>query len=60
MPDWAQTITVINPLKYFIDVMRAVYLKGSGIGQLQAQGLALGVFAVVFNLWAVGSYRKRG
>ncbi|MDR3235878.1 MAG: ABC transporter permease [Prevotellaceae bacterium] len=60
MPDWAQAITVINPLKYFIDVMRAVYLKGSNILQLHAQAMALCCFAVFFNLWAVLSYRKRG
>lgn len=58
MPDWAQTVTVFNPLKYFIQVMRLVYLKGSGIGELLPQFTALALFAVVFNGWAIMSYRK--
>ncbi len=58
MPRWAQVIAAINPLKYFIEVMRLVYLKGSGFGQLITQLFALCGFAVVFNAWAVASYRK--
>jgi ABC-2 type transport system permease protein len=58
MPKWAQTITVFNPLKYFMEVMRAVYLKGSSMKELLPQFFALCGFAVVFNAWAVVSYRK--
>jgi ABC-2 type transport system permease protein len=60
MPAWAQAIAAVNPLKYFIEIMRMVYLKGSGIGQLGWQLAALAGFAVVFNSWAVASYRKNG
>jgi ABC-2 type transport system permease protein len=58
MPLWAQAIAAVNPLKYFMEVMRMVYLKGSGLGQLLPQLGALAGFAVVFNVWAVASYRK--
>jgi ABC-2 type transport system permease protein len=58
MPEWAQTIIVINPLKYFIEMMRMVYLKGSNIADMAFQMMALAGFAVFFNLWAVFSYRK--
>jgi ABC-2 type transport system permease protein len=58
MPPWAQAVAAVNPLKYFIEVMRLVYLKGSGLGQLLPQLLALCGFAAAFNLWAVASYRK--
>jgi len=58
MPDWAQAITVFNPLKYFMQVMRAVYLKGSGIAELLPQLGALLGFALGLNAWAVWSYRK--
>lgn len=58
MPAWARAIAALNPLKYFTEVMRSVYLKGSGIGQLLPQLAALGAFAVAFNAWAVASYRK--
>lgn len=59
MPQWAQNITIFNPLKYFIQVMRLVYLKGSGIMELTTQVIALATFAIVFNSWAVISYRKK-
>lgn len=58
MPGWAQAITVVNPLKYFILVMRQVYLKGSSAGDLLPTIGALVVFAVVANVWAVVSYKK--
>ncbi|MDR2682539.1 MAG: ABC transporter permease [Dysgonamonadaceae bacterium] len=58
MPEWAQVIAAINPLKYFMQVMRAVYLKGSGVAELLPQLGALGGFALFFNTWAVISYRK--
>jgi ABC-2 type transport system permease protein len=58
MPDWAQTFTLINPLRYFIEIMRMVYLKGSHIGHLMNQLTALLIFAVILNTWAILSYRK--
>jgi len=58
MPAWAQKITMVNPLRYFIETMRMVYLKGSTFADLRFQFIALTVFAVFFNLWAVISYRK--
>jgi len=58
MPQWAQDITIFNPLKYFMQVMRMVYLKGSGIAELTTQMMALLGFALFFNTWAVLNYRK--
>lgn len=59
MPDWAQWIAVFNPLKYFVAVMRAVFLKGSVMADLTTQLYALSAFAIVLNGWAVLSYQKR-
>lgn len=58
MPDWAQAITIFNPLKYMIIVLRTVYLKGGGFPDLLPQLGALTGFALFFNTWAVISYRK--
>ena len=58
MPGWAQKITLFNPLRYFIQIMRMIYLKGSGFADLLTQFSALAVFTVTINLWAVLSYRK--
>jgi ABC-2 type transport system permease protein len=60
MPDWAQAISRLSPLRYFIEVMRLVYLKGSGLGDLLPRLAALLAFAVLFNGWAILSYRKKG
>jgi ABC-2 type transport system permease protein len=58
MPHWAQVISDFNPLRYFIEIMRMVYLKGSDITNLFHQLTILSIFAVVFNGWAIISYRK--
>ena len=58
MPQWAQAITVINPLKYFMQIMRQIYLKGSDLVNLLPQLGALCVFVVVSNVWAMVSYKK--
>jgi ABC-2 type transport system permease protein len=58
MPQWAQIISHFSPLKYMIQVLRLVYLKGSGFTELLTQFFALSAFAIFFNGWAVISYRK--
>ena len=60
MPIWAQRISDFSPLKYIIQVLRMVYLKGSGISDLTRPLLALVSFAVFFYSWAIISYRKTG
>ncbi|MEG1634672.1 MAG: ABC transporter permease [Rikenellaceae bacterium] len=60
MPMWAQDVTLYNPLRYFIRIMRGVYLKGSTLSDIWRELLALGAFAITLNSIAVVSYRKRG
>ena len=60
MPRWAQALTYVNPLRYFVEVMRTVYLRGGGVADLLPQLGMLLFFAAGFNLWAVKSYRKSG
>ena len=59
MPEWAKWIAAFNPLKHFMIVMRAIYLKGSNPLQLINQLIALIGFALFFNIWAVLSYHKK-
>jgi len=59
MPRWAQLVTKINPVSYFIEVIRMVILKGSSLGDIKNHLLTMLGFAVVLNGWAVLSYRKR-
>lgn len=58
MPAWAQLITYVNPLRYFIEVLRALYLKGSGFADLQMQFFAMLAYAILSWIWAIGSYKK--
>lgn len=60
MPDWAICITTINPMKYFIDGMRTVFIKGGTFGNILPQTTALAVFAAVANTLAIYSYKKNG
>ena len=60
MPEWAQWITKLNPVSYFIEVMRMVVLKGSGLRRYYAPSAdRCWVLRLVLNSWAVISYRKR-
>ena len=58
MPQWAQIVAYSNPLSYFMEIMRMIYLKGSSYSGISAPLLSLLGFAVGFNLWAVLSYSK--
>lgn len=59
MPVWAQWVTRFNPVTYFIEVMRLVVLKGSGLAEIGRYMFIMLVFALVLNAWAILSYRKR-
>lgn len=59
MPEWAQFITKLNPLTYFIKIMRAVYLRGATLADIAPLLGYISIFVVIFNLWAILSYRKR-
>ena len=59
MPQWAQNITLFNPVRYFVETMRMVYLKGSTFSDLSGHFIIVCLFAVLFNVLAVVSYRKK-
>lgn len=59
MPKWSQMITKINPPSYLIRVVRAIYLKGSTFKDLLPDFMAMVVFAIVFNAFAILNYSKR-
>ena len=58
MPKWAQIVTEFNPIKYFVEVVRLVLLKGSGLMDILPQLLKTLAYAVVMNFLAVWSYKK--
>jgi ABC-2 type transport system permease protein len=58
MPDWAIRVNTINPLAYFIRVIRMILLKGSGFSDITREFYALGAYAVVMLVLATWRYRK--
>ena len=60
MPHWAYLTTYVNPMHYFIDAVRTVFVRGGDFSGISHQVLVLAIFAVVMNTWAVLSYRKTG
>lgn len=59
MPQWAQWLTVAFPPRWFVGIMRAVYLKGTTLAELAPDFLALAVVATFFCIVAIVTYRKQ-
>ena len=59
MPNWAQWLTQVNPVKHFIGIMRAVMLKGAGLSDIAQPLLVLAGFGAVVLSLAVKQYAKR-
>ena len=60
MPQWAQNMTIPNPIAHLVTVMRKVLLKGSGWHDIKEHFYIMCILAVVVNALAVMAYRKRG
>jgi ABC-2 type transport system permease protein len=59
MPQVVQYITYINPLRYFMTIMRGIIMKGASVDTLYPEIIAMVIFgAVIFSLsWM--RYSKR-
>ena len=58
MPDWAYVTTYINPMHYFADAIRTVFVRGGNFQSIAHQVFALFCIASVMAIWAVQSYKK--
>ena len=58
MPDWAYLTTYVNPMHYFVDAIRTVFVRGGGFQTIAHQVLTLAVISSVMAIWAVKSYKK--
>jgi ABC-2 type transport system permease protein len=59
MPHWVQTLTYANPLRYFIVVIRGVFLEGRGFDLVLGQFLPMAVIGLVAMTLAGGLFRRR-
>jgi ABC-2 type transport system permease protein len=58
MPTLAYLTTYINPMHYFIDAMRTVFIRGGTFANVAHQVLALLSIGLFMAAWAVQSYKK--
>ncbi|MCL2291345.1 MAG: ABC transporter permease [Bacteroidetes bacterium] len=58
MPQWAKYINYLNPMSYYMDVIKLIVLKGSGIEEIKMQISVLSGMAVIINAAALFSYRE--
>ena len=58
MPEWAYLTTYINPMHYFIEAIRTVFIRGGGLHETAHQVLALAGIGTLMGCWAVQSYKK--
>jgi ABC-2 type transport system permease protein len=59
MPRWIQWVTTIIPLRYFLVIVRGIFLKGVGIDVLWREFLAMGVWGTTVTTLAALRSRKR-
>ena len=58
MPSLAYLTTYINPMHYFIDAMRTVFIRGGTFANVAHQVFALLAIGSFMAVWAVLSYKK--
>ena len=58
MPEWAHKINYVNPMSFYIEVIKKVILKGSEFESVMRETIVLSVMAVIINTGAVLSYRE--
>jgi len=59
MPVVVQYLTYLNPLRYFMEIVRSIFLKGTGVDVLWPQMLAMLVFGVSMLALSTSRFRKR-
>jgi ABC-2 type transport system permease protein len=59
MPKYLQYLSYINPVRYFLTVVRELFLKGSGFVDLWREGLIMLVFSTVIITLSSLRFHKR-
>ena len=59
MPNWLQPVTLLDPLRYFLVIVKGVFLKGLEPGEVLANTVPLALIAVVTLSAAAWLFRRR-
>ena len=58
MPEAIRSITIVNPLRHVLVIIRGIFLKGVGADVLWPQMLALFLIGLAVLTFAVSRFRK--
>jgi ABC-2 type transport system permease protein len=58
MPEPVQWLTLMNPLRYYMVIIRGIFMKGVGMAALWEQMAALAVIGVAVLSIAIGRFSK--
>ncbi len=58
MPQWAQDLSLLNPIRYYVEVIRLVMLKGSSFSNITNNFVIISFSALLINALAIWNYRK--
>jgi ABC-2 type transport system permease protein len=59
MPVWVQDLTLLNPMRYFLVIVRSVFLEGASMTSLTAQYWPMAAIGIVTLAAAGWLFRKR-
>jgi ABC-2 type transport system permease protein len=58
MPEVFQQLTLLNPLRHFLEIVRGVFLKGAGISELRTQFGVLAIMAAAGFVVATTRFKR--
>jgi ABC-2 type transport system permease protein len=59
MPTWLQPLTLLNPVRHFVEIVRACLIKGAGVADLVPQLVSLAVLGAGLLTVSVLRFRRR-
>ena len=59
MPTVFQWLTLLNPMRHYLEIVRGIFLKGAGFDALWVQYLALAVMGAAILSFAAVRFQKR-
>jgi ABC-2 type transport system permease protein len=59
MPQWVQAITYLNPMRYFVNIVRGIMLRGAGVFDLLPDiGLMTAFGLIIFTIAALRFHKR--
>jgi len=59
MPSWLRPVAALNPIRYYVTLLRAVLLKGAGPADVWRELVTMGLFGAAILSAAMLRFRKR-